>query len=123
APDDAPWRDPERYWRSLSDATAHLPAPVAVIERDALRHNAMDLLVRAGGIPIRVATKSVRVRAVLDAVLAIPGYRGLLAFTLAEALWLAEDHDDIVLGYPTVDRAALSRLLADERLASRITLT
>lgn len=123
APDDAVWRDPERYWRSLSDATAHLPAPVAVIERDALRHNAMDLLVRAGGIPIRIATKSVRVRAVLDAVLAIPGYRGLLAFTLAEALWLAEDHDDIVLGYPTVDRAALSRLLVDERLASRITLT
>src|SRR5690606_12429293 len=107
----------------MTEATAHLPAPVAVIDRDALRHNAMDLLVRAGGIPIRIATKSVRVRAVLDAVLAIPGYRGLLAFTLAEALWLAEDHDDIVLGYPTVDRAALSRLLADERLASRITLT
>ncbi|WCD94104.1 amino acid deaminase/aldolase [Microbacterium sp. nov. GSS16] len=106
----------------MTDATAHLPAPVAVIDREALRHNAMDLLVRAGGIPIRVATKSVRVRAVIDAVLEIPGYRGLLAFTLAEALWLAEQHDDIVLGYPTVDRAALARLLADERAASRITL-
>ncbi|MFS2240794.1 amino acid deaminase/aldolase [Microbacterium sp. OR16] len=106
----------------MTDATAHLPAPVTVIDREALRHNAIDLLVRAGGIPIRVATKSVRVRAVLDAVLEIPGYRGLLAFTLAEALWLAEQHDDIVLGYPTVDRAALARLLADERAASRITL-
>lgn len=116
------WRSPERYWASLTEATAHLPAPVAVIERDALRHNAMDLLVRSGGIPIRVATKSVRVRAVLDAVLAIPGYRGILAFTLAEALWLAEDHDDIVLGYPTVDRAGLAALLADEMLTSRITL-
>lgn len=119
---DNAWHDPARYWRSLSDATAHLPAPVAVIERDALRHNAMDLLVRAGGIPIRVATKSVRVRSVLDAVLAIPGFRGILSFTLAEALWLAEDHDDIVLGYPTVDRAGLETLLADEKLASRITL-
>ncbi|MGF2948654.1 type III PLP-dependent enzyme domain-containing protein [Microbacterium alcoholitolerans] len=116
------WHSPERYWTSLTEATAHLPAPLAVIERDALRHNAMDLLVRSGGIPIRVATKSVRVRAVLDAVLAIPGYRGILAFTLAEALWLAEDHDDIVLGYPTVDRAGLTALLADENLASRITL-
>lgn len=119
---DAPWRSPDRYWTSLTEATAHLPAPVAVIEREALRHNAMDLLVRAGGIPIRVATKSVRVRAVLDAVLEIPGYRGILAFTLAEALWLAEQHDDIVLGYPTADRAALRALLADERAASRITL-
>ncbi|MEJ1087223.1 amino acid deaminase/aldolase [Microbacterium sp. Mu-80] len=106
----------------MTEATAHLPAPVAVIERDALRYNAVDLLVRSGGIPIRVATKSVRVRAVLDAVLALPGYRGILAFTLAEALWLAEDHDDIVLGYPTVDTAGLTTLLADERLASRITL-
>lgn len=119
---DAPWLTPDLFWPALTDATAHLPAPVAVIHREALRHNAMDLLVRAGGIPIRVATKSVRVRAVLDAVLEIPGYRGILAFALAEALWLAEQHDDIVLGYPTADRAGLSRLLADEQAADRITL-
>ncbi|MGB3374792.1 MAG: amino acid deaminase/aldolase, partial [Microbacterium sp.] len=105
--DSLAWRSPERFWRSMTEATARLPAPVAVIDRDALRYNAMDLLVRAGGIPIRVATKSVRVRSVLDAVLALPGFRGILAFTLAEALWLAADHDDIVLGYPTVDRAGL----------------
>lgn len=119
---DAAWDSPGSYWRSLTEATAHLPAPVAVIEQSALLHNAMDLLVRAGGIPIRVATKSVRVRSVLDAVLAIPGYQGILSFTLDEALWLAADHDDIVLGYPTVDRAGLATLLSDEKLASRITL-
>ena len=51
-----------------------------------------------------------------------PGYAGILAFTLPEALWLAEDHDDVVLGYPTADRAALAQLLADERAASRVTL-
>jgi len=116
------WEDPARYWPRLSAATGRLPAPVAVIDREALRHNAMDLLVRSGGLPIRVASKSVRVRAVLDAVLALPGYRGILAFTLAEALWLAETHDDIVLGYPTVDRGSLERLFADERAAQRITL-
>jgi len=116
------WEDPARWWPRLSEATAHLPAPVAIIDVDALRHNAMDLLVRAGGIPIRVASKSVRVRAVLDAVLKIPGYRGILAFTLAEALWLAESHDDIVVGYPSVDRAALERLVRDETASSRITL-
>ncbi|WP_312173299.1 alanine racemase [Microbacterium sp.] len=116
------WQDPSRYWPRLSAATGHLPAPVAVIDRDALQHNAMDLLVRAGGLPIRVASKSVRVRAVLDAVLALPGYRGILAFTLAEALWLAETHDDIVIGYPTVDRAALAELFSSEEAARRITL-
>lgn len=116
------WEDPARYWTRLSGATGHLPAPVAVIDREALRYNALDLLVRAGGLPIRVATKSVRVRAVLEAVLRLPGFRGLLAFTLDEALWLAAEHDDIVLGYPTVDRAALARLCADEQAARRITL-
>ncbi|MGP3536268.1 alanine racemase [Microbacterium sp. RD1] len=110
------------YWRALTTATADLPGAVAVIGVEALRHNAADMLVRAGGVPIRVASKSVRVRAVLDAVLALPGYRGVLAFTLAEALWLAEDHDDIVLGYPTVDRDALRMLAADERAAARVTL-
>lgn len=116
------WDEPACYWPRLSAATGHLPAPVAVIDREALRYNAMDLLVRSGGLPIRVASKSVRVRGVLDAVLALPGYRGILAFTLAEALWLAESHDDIVVGYPTVDRASLQRLFADEQAAQRITL-
>lgn len=123
APAVAPeWEDPARYWPRLSAATGHLPAPVAVIDREALRYNAMDLLVRSGGLPIRVASKSVRVRSVLDAVLKLPGFRGILAFTLEEALWLAETHDDIMLGYPTVDRAGLERLFADEQAAQRITL-
>lgn len=72
--------------------------------------------------PIRVASKSIRVREVLDATLALPGYQGILAFTLPEALWLAETHDDIVLGYPSVDRAALAALAADAEKAARITL-
>lgn len=116
------WRTPEAWWPALTSATSHLSAPVAVIAQDALAFNARDMLVRAGGVPIRVASKSIRVRAVLDAVLALPGYQGILAFTLAEALWLSETQDDIVMGYPTTDRAALARLLADETAASRITL-
>nr|WP_308472188.1 alanine racemase [Microbacterium sp. AK009] len=116
------WRTPARYWAELSAATAHLPAPVAAIDRRALAFNALDMVVRAGGVPIRVASKSIRVREVLDAVLRLPGYRGILAFTLAEALWLSADHDDIVLGYPTADRRSLARLAADEDAAGRITL-
>jgi D-serine deaminase-like pyridoxal phosphate-dependent protein len=123
APTVAPeWQDPARYWPRLSAVTQHLAAPVAVIDREALRYNAMDLLVRSGGLPIRVASKSVRVRAVLDAVLKLPGYRGILAFTLAEALWLAESHEDIVLAYPTVDRSSLEALFANDQAAERITL-
>jgi D-serine deaminase-like pyridoxal phosphate-dependent protein len=117
-----PWRAPALFWGGMTDAVAHLSGPVAAISLPALRYNAVDLVVRAGGVPIRVASKSIRVREVIDAALRMPGYRGILAFTLPEALWLAEDHDDIVLGYPTVDRAAIARLAADERAAARITL-
>ena len=86
------------------------------------------MLRRAAGTPIRIASKSVRVRAVLNAALALPGFRGVLAYTLAEALWLAEgdaDHagvEDVVLGYPTADRSALRRLATSPELARRVTL-
>ena len=49
------WRNPAHYWRTLTDATAHLAAPVAVIDQAALRHNALDLLVRAGGVIAQAA--------------------------------------------------------------------
>lgn len=117
-----PWRNAPSYWRARTAAVAAVSGPVASIDLDALRYNALDLVVRSSGVPIRVASKSIRVREVLDATLALPGYRGVLAFTLPEALWLAETHDDIVLGYPSVDRAALAALAADEQKSSRITL-
>jgi D-serine deaminase-like pyridoxal phosphate-dependent protein len=116
------WNDPASYWPSLTRALEGVSGPVAAIEVSALRYNALDMLVRSGGVPIRVASKSVRVREVIDATLALPGYQGILAFTLPEALWLAEDHDDVVLGYPTVDRAAIAELAANEQAAQRVTL-
>lgn len=117
-----PWTQPDTYWPARTAAIEHLSGPVATIDVDALRHNALDLVVRSGGVPIRVASKSIRVRAVLDATLAVAGYRGILAFTLPEALWLAETHEDVVLGYPSVDRAAIAALAADEVAVARITL-
>jgi D-serine deaminase-like pyridoxal phosphate-dependent protein len=110
----------------LDAATAELDPPLAVVDLDALDANADDLVRRAAGRPIRVASKSVRNRAVLRRVLARPGYAGVLAYTLAEALWLAGGDDpvsaDVVVGYPTVDRGALRRLVTDERAAARVTL-
>ncbi len=117
-----PWRDPATWWPGLTAATAELDPPYGVISVEALAANAHDMLARAQGTTIRVASKSVRVRGVLDAVLALPGYRGILAFTLPEALWLAETCDDVVVGYPTAHRAAIAQLADDETLAARVTL-
>jgi D-serine deaminase-like pyridoxal phosphate-dependent protein len=123
APAAQSWRDAAVYWQAMTDATAAVSGPVAAIDVDALRHNALDMVVRAGGVPIRVASKSVRVREIVDATLAIPGYRGILAFTLPEALWLAgHGHRDVVVGYPTADRAAIADLASDSAAAAHITL-
>ena len=104
----------------LEAGTAHLEAPLAALDLAALRLNAADLVRRAGGRPVRVASKSVRCRRVLDEVLAMPGFAGVLAYSLREALWLADGGvADVVVGYPTVDRAALARL---GPLRERVTL-
>ena len=95
-----------------------------VVDLDAFDANADDLVRRAGGKPIRVASKSVRVPALLRRVLARDGFHGVLGYTLAEALWLDEQgvSDDIVVAYPTVDRGALARLVASPAAAGHITL-
>jgi len=127
-PSSEPWLTPSTYWPQLSAATAELDPPYGVISVPALAHNTFDMLDRAHGTTIRVASKSVRVRGVLDAVLAIPGYAGVLAYTLPEALWLAsavDGHaaiDDVVVGYPTVDRGALRELGSSPELAARVTI-
>jgi D-serine deaminase-like pyridoxal phosphate-dependent protein len=116
----------ERSRIRLDDATADLDPPLAVLDLDALDANADDLVRRASGKPIRVASKSVRNRGVLRRVLARPGFAGVLAYTLPEALWLSGGDDpvstDVVVGYPSVDRSALRRLAADEAAAGRVTL-
>jgi D-serine deaminase-like pyridoxal phosphate-dependent protein len=93
-----------------SDALNALEPPFAVVDLDAFDANLEDLLRRGGGVPLRLASKSVRVRALADRALR-GGFRGVLCFTLPEALWLAsEGGSDLVVGYPSVDRAALRQL-------------
>jgi len=112
----------------LHAATADLDPPLAALDLSALRANAADLVRRARGVPIRVASKSVRCRAVLEEVLGPQltgrgGFAGIMSYSLREALWLAgHGARDILLGYPSVDRAALADLGADATLLDSITL-
>ncbi len=110
--------------RRYDHATAELEPPFAILDLAAMRANAADLVRRAGGKPIRVASKSIRSRPVLERVLAMDGFRGVMAFTLPEALWLAgHGFTDILVAYPTADRHALAALAADAEAARRITVT
>lgn len=107
----------------LDRATAHLDAPLAIVDLRAFDANAADLVRRSKGKPIRVASKSVRCRALLERVLAREGFAGIMSFTLAESLWLARSgFRDVLLAYPTADRAGLAELTADPELAAAVTL-
>uniref|UniRef100_A0AAU2ACQ9 Amino acid deaminase/aldolase n=1 Tax=Streptomyces sp. NBC_00093 TaxID=2975649 RepID=A0AAU2ACQ9_9ACTN len=111
--------DRARYDR----ATAHLDAPLAIVDLEAFDANADDLVRRAAGKPIRVASKSVRCRALLERVLAREGFAGIMSFTLGESLWLARSgFDDILLAYPSADRKALAELASDPKLAAAVTV-
>lgn len=97
-----------RYDAILATATP----PFAFVDLDAMGRNARRMLDQAAGLPIRVASKSVRSTEVLRRIAAVdPGFRGVLAFTLPEALYLTErGFRDVVVAYPSVDRGALGRL-------------
>jgi D-serine deaminase-like pyridoxal phosphate-dependent protein len=109
---------------ALTAATAHLDPPLAALDLPALRANAADLVRRAAGTPVRVASKSVRCRTVLDVALGTPGIAGVMAYSLREAVWLvrAGTTANVLMGYPTADRAALRDLAGDPLLVDAITL-
>jgi D-serine deaminase-like pyridoxal phosphate-dependent protein len=115
---------PEEAYTRLERATAALEPPFAIIDLDALWANAEDLERRAAAKPIRLASKSLRCRALQERVLARAGFQGTLAFTLAEALWLVwHGAEDIVVAYPTTDSHALRALTAESgEAAARVTL-
>jgi D-serine deaminase-like pyridoxal phosphate-dependent protein len=98
----------ERYERIF----AEVEAPFAFVDLEAMWANGAAMLERAGGKPIRVASKSIRCRALLEEILRRdPGFQGLMTFTLPETLWLAENgFDDLLLAYPTADTGALEEL-------------
>ncbi|MFE9645791.1 amino acid deaminase/aldolase [Streptomyces sp. NPDC006365] len=111
--------DRARYDR----ATADLDAPVAIVDLEAFDANAEDLERRAAGKPVRVASKSVRCRALLERVLARDGFAGIMSFTLDESLWLVRSgFEDVLLAYPSADRKAYAELASDPKLAASVTV-
>ncbi|MGI8677220.1 MAG: amino acid deaminase/aldolase [Jatrophihabitans sp.] len=108
---------------SLSEATADFDPPLAALDEAAMRANALDLVRRADGKPVRVASKSVRCRAVLESVLTLPGFAGVMAYSLDEAIWLVHSGvRDVLMGYPTANRRAVRELAGDPVLLDAITL-
>jgi len=101
-----------RSHAQLEQIFEDVEAPFAFVDLDAMWSNAEEMLGRAGEKPIRVASKSVRCRALLERILRRDErFAGLMTFTLPETLWLAENgFENLLLAYPTADTAALGEL-------------
>lgn len=103
-----PLQSHERYEQVFAD----VEAPFAFVDLDAMWANAEEMLGRAAGKPIRVASKSIRCRALLNAIVhRDERFAGLMTYTLPETLWLAEEgFENLLLAYPTADVGALEKL-------------
>jgi D-serine deaminase-like pyridoxal phosphate-dependent protein len=96
---------------------------LAVVDLDAFDRNAATLVARAHGRPLRVATKSLRCRSLIERVLGHDGWRGLMCYSVGEALtWARQGHKHILVAYPSVDRRALAELASDPGLAAAVAL-
>lgn len=108
----------------LDAATAALDPAFAVVDLVAFDANAAALEKAAAGTPIRVASKSVRCRDLVRRVLDRPGWQGVMAYTVPEAIWLVRGgtSDDVLVAYPSTHRAGLRELATDPALAAAITV-
>jgi len=104
----APPQSHERYERVF----AEIEAPFAFVDLEAMWANGEEMLARAAGKPVRVASKSIRCRSLLEGILdQDKRFDGLMTFTMPETLWLAElGFENLLLAYPTADVGALEEL-------------
>lgn len=95
----------DRY-SELRSAIVGRPLPLALLDLAALEHNAQAMLQRAGQLPIRLCSKSLRSVGVLRHLQALsPRFRGVLCYSPREAAFLArQGFRDLLVAYPCVDR-------------------
>lgn len=117
--------DGQATYARLRSALDGQQLPAAFVDLGRFDANADALARRAGDRPIRVASKSVRCVPLLRRLLERDDgrYRGVLCFTAAEAVWLADQGlDDLVVAYPTVDPGQLRAVATAVATGHRITL-
>ncbi len=112
------------HYRRLARAISGEPLPAAVLDLDAFEANARAMLRRAGHLPIRLCSKSVRcVEALRRAQALSPRFKGLLCYSGREAAWLADQgFDDLLIAYPTVEVSDLDAVAGQLLRGKRIIL-
>lgn len=110
-----------KYYQSLFTDTEF---PFAFVDLDLLEANIAALQKRAGNKWIRVASKSIRSVGILDRILSKGApFRGIMSFSGAEAVFLAQKgFDDILLGYPIWQESHIEAICRELKKGKTITL-
>lgn len=98
--------------------------PAAWLDLDLLDRNCAAISQRAGGRAVRVVSKSIRSRAVLNYLLGRqPNFKGVMCYHPAEAAWLAsEGMDDLLVAYPSVCTSSITAVCQQVALGKTIYL-
>lgn len=85
------------------------PLPLAYVNLDYLEQNARAILDRAGDMPVRVVSKSLRSVDIIKRLLDYsPRFQGVMCFHPDEAAFLAEQGlDDLLVAYPSMQKTAI----------------
>jgi D-serine deaminase-like pyridoxal phosphate-dependent protein len=112
-------------WEDVRRALAGRRLPAAFVDLDAFDRNLRVVLEAMPGLPLRVASKSVRVVALLRRLLQRGDrMRGLLCYAVAEADFLArEGFEDLLVAYPAYQDADLAVAAGMAERGVRVRLT
>jgi D-serine deaminase-like pyridoxal phosphate-dependent protein len=109
-------------YQTYKTAIANYALPLAYVDLDLFDENVQQVLQRARELPVRIASKSVRSVPLLQRLLAAhQRMRGVLCYSVAEAVQLSRcGLDDLLIAYPSTDRAGLAALCNEVRLGKTI---
>ncbi|MBA2394473.1 MAG: amino acid deaminase/aldolase [Ktedonobacteraceae bacterium] len=98
--------------------------PFAYVDLDLLEQNICQILTRAQGKRIRLASKSLRSVAILQRILASDSsFQGIMCYTAREALYLtARGFTDLLIGYPVWNEQDITAITQVTREGASITL-
>lgn len=109
------------YYQSIFAAEK---MPFAYVDLDLFDQNIHQIAARAAKKRVRIASKSIRCVALMQRILASgEPYKGIMAYTAAEAVWLSQQgFDNILVAYPTYNPSDIQAICQELQKGKYIVL-
>jgi D-serine deaminase-like pyridoxal phosphate-dependent protein len=100
-------------YENYNEIFVNTPKPLAYVDLDLLNNNIDDVLLRAQGKPVRIASKSVRSLELLKRIFDKSAkFQGIMSYSALEAVYLLENNfNNILIAYPIVNEQLIELLI------------